>query len=144
MKFQLRYLAAILVLFIATSTLYAADYKVIVNNDVKNASITNSELKNIFLGRMSMWEGNIKIKPAYLKEDVDGAAVFYNGVVAMPAGKFKKIWVKLIFSGYGIEPKSAASIDEIVKYVTSTSGAIAVIPADKPTPTEEFKILTVN
>lgn len=143
MKSQLRYLAAILVLF-WVSALFAAEYTVVVNKDVKNASISKTELKNLFLGRMSMWEGNVKIKPAYLKVGTDGADAFYNDVVGMPAAKFKKIWVKLIFSGYGIEPKSATSVEEILKYVTETSGAIAVIPSGKSAGSGEFKVLTIN
>lgn len=143
MRFQLRYIAALLILLWVSNT-FAADYTVIVNKDVKNSTLTKSELKNIFLGRMSMWEGNVKIKPSYLKDGIEGASAFYDGVVAMPPAKFKKIWVKLIFSGYGVEPKSTNSLEEIKKYVAATSGAIAVIPVTKPEATDEFKILSVQ
>ena len=44
--------------------------------------------------------------------------------------EYKKYWSRIIFSGRGNAPKTFASDQEAITYVSETSGAIGVISKD--------------
>ena len=42
--------------------------------------------------------------------------------------KFKKVWLKKVFAGYGTEPTQVKSVTEIITFISFTPGAIGVVP----------------
>ncbi len=118
-------------LILATHSLYAGDFVALVNNDAGTTALTKSEVTAIYKGKKEQWPNGVKIKPSYLKKGAPGSDDFFGSILDLKVKKFKKIWLKKVFAGYGTEPSSLGSADAIASFVKTNPGAIGVIPADK-------------
>lgn len=122
------YKLMLLVVF-STVTLFASDYMVIINKKVSESELSKKEVVDIFTGNIDTWKDGTTIAPSHAEEDGEGADLFFNSLLEMSAQKFKKIWLKKLFAGYGAEPMSFSSAKEIVDFVKSVDGAIGVVPS---------------
>jgi ABC-type phosphate transport system substrate-binding protein len=123
---------ALLGLLLALGAQFAAafDGAVIANESAPAASLSADELKNILTGKTKYWDGGDAIIIVYVDGKTDAALKEASG---MDSSGFKTFWQRLAFSGRGSAPKKADSVDEAVKTVASTKGAIAVVTADAAT-----------
>lgn len=62
-----------------------------------------------------------------------------KGLTGKSAKRIKAVWTKLQFSGKGVMPNEFSSQDELVEWVASTEGAIAVV--DDSHVTSSVKVL---
>jgi len=102
-------------------------FVVITNQSVSLTSISSSQLKDIYTGKTTYWEGGQSIAITVLSDKADDALKEVSG---MDASEFKTFWQRLTFSGRGQQPKKANDIAAAVSMVASTKGAIALVPAD--------------
>src|ERR1041385_7195372 len=100
---------------------------VIANESVSAASLSADQLKDIYTGKTTYWEGGQAVVIIVLPGKTDAAMKEASG---MDASQFKTFWQRLAFSGRGKEPKKADDAASLISMVTSTKGAIAVAPAD--------------
>jgi ABC-type phosphate transport system substrate-binding protein len=121
----------IVVCALALSTSFAGGYVAVVNSDAGVTALTKADAAAIYLGKKEQWDNGTKIKPCYLKKGAPSSKEFFSEVVGVKVKKFKKVWLKKVFAGYGTEPNGAGSVADVVSYVKSNSGAIGVVPADK-------------
>jgi ABC-type phosphate transport system substrate-binding protein len=131
MKYFLRPLALAFMLSLS-GALHAsppANVRVIVNEEVREDSISAAALKNIYTGRTNYWDGGEQVVIAVLADNTDAALEEVSG---MDASEFRTFWQRLVFSGRGEEPRTATEAGALVKMVASTRGAIALVPADVP------------
>jgi len=112
---------------------------VIANKDVTTASVTRSELQNIFLGKTLKWPDGKKIKPAVLKEGSTHER-FLNEMLARRVAQFDTHWKQVIFTGKGRPPKMLDSEEELVQYVSVTEGAVGYIDSG----TEHADVKTIE
>ena len=105
----------------------------IANNTVPVASLTEADIKSIFLGKKTTVEGSkdgkkVKIKPviATLKGGATHDA-FLKKYVGKTATQYSNYWKKLVFSGKGKEPPSFKTEKELLAFVSKTKGAIGYI-----------------
>jgi len=103
--------------------------RVIVNEGVRDSSISAAALKSIYTGRTNYWEGGEHVVIAVLADETDEALAEVSG---MDASEFRTFWQRLVFSGRGEEPRSVTDAGSLVTLVASTRGAIALVPADVP------------
>jgi hypothetical protein len=116
-----------------------ANVRVIVNQGVRDGSISATALKNIYTGRTNYWDGGERVVIAVLTDRTDEAL---DEVSGMEASEFRTFWQRLVFSGRGEEPRRATDAASLVALVASTRGAIALVPADAPL--KGVKILDVQ
>ena len=102
-------------------------FVVITNQSVSLTSISSSQLKDIYTGRTTYWDGGQSIAITVLSDKADDALKEVSG---MDASQFKTFWQRLTFSGRGQQPKKANDTAAAVSMVASTKGAIALVPAD--------------
>jgi ABC-type phosphate transport system substrate-binding protein len=103
----------------------ASDVQVIANASVGVSEISSADLKDVFLGAKSS-VGGADVEPVLAKS---GAAheAFLKTVVGKSEQGLANHFKSLVFTGKGSMPKAFASDADIVKYVTSTKGAIGYI-----------------
>jgi ABC-type phosphate transport system substrate-binding protein len=116
-----------------------ANVRVIVNQGVRDGSISASALKNIYTGRTNYWDDGERVVIAVLADRTDEAL---DEVSGMEASEFRTFWQRLVFSGRGEEPRKATDAASLVALVASTRGAIALVPTDVPL--KGVKALDVN
>ncbi len=130
-----------LLLFLFTPGIVAADVLVITNKDVPEKDLSKDDIKNIFLGKKVQWKDNSKIH-FVISKDPDLHKSFLKAYVKRSTKQFKAYWRKMVFTGEGRKPKSFESTEELLKYVSSTPGAVGYI--DKNTTAVNVNTLTVK
>ncbi len=105
----------------------ALDGVVIANEGAPSASLTTAALKDIYTGKTMFWEGGQAVTIVYITEKTDAALKEASG---MDTSAFKTFWQRLTFSGRGQQPKKADDAASAVALVSSTKGAIAIVPAN--------------
>ena len=116
-----------------------ADVLIIANKDVKDTAITKADLKEIFLGKKVQWKDNTKIRFAILKES-DPHKTFLRTYINKSTQQYSNYWRKMVFTGKGRIPKSFATSSEMMKYVSSTNGAIGYVGSS----TKPANVNTIN
>lgn len=118
-----------------------AEVLLIGNNSISETSVSKSEVKRIFLGKMKKWNDGSKIRPVTLKRGAIHEE-FMKDFVNKTASAFSSFWKRAIVSGTGIPPKSFVSEEEVVNYVSSKPGTLGYISPD--TPHEGVKVISVQ
>jgi ABC-type phosphate transport system substrate-binding protein len=120
------------ILFVAIffTSAFAGDVIIVCNKSVTADSLTQSEIKDIFLGRKTRWSDGNKINFATLEEG-QTHEVFLKSYVSKTARQFGYYWDKQVFTGRGKTPKSFKTAKGLINYVSNTDGAIGYIAADE-------------
>ena len=125
---SLRIALAGLVLLASLSRALADEaFLVIANDSVSATTISVTELKDIFTGKTTYWEGGQSITIIFLPDQTDDALKEVSG---MDESQFKTFWQRLAFSGRGKMPRKTTDAAATVLLVASTKGAIALVPVD--------------
>ena len=119
----------------------AAEVIVIANKGVPVDSISGSTLKEIYLGKKTLWNKKMKIAPSLLKKGKTHDD-FLKKYIGKTAAQFRSYWNNLLFTGAGTPPPSFNTEKELVDYVAKTDGAIGYI--DSGTPHDKVKAITVK
>ena len=113
-----------------------ADLVVIVNPKSPAASMTASEVANIYLGK----------DPSFAPVDLPESAArndFYKKVTGKDSAQVKSLWARLVFTGRMLPPKEVSSSGDALKFVAGNDRGIAYI--DKSAVDGSVKaVLTVN
>ena len=102
------------------------DVVVIVNKSVQENSLPSNTIKNIFLGKKSVWDNGQKVEFLILNSG-DIHEVFLKKYVNKTVSQFSSYWIKQVFTGKGKSPKSFDSESALVKYVSTQDGAIGYV-----------------
>lgn len=124
------FLLPALLLFMSTMV-YAGSVKVVANKGLGLESVSRSELQQIFLGKVVTWSNGKKAVPVTLK----GGAVhdeFLKTHMGKSPSQYDTFWKQAIFTGTGRPPKALGSDADVVKFVSSTEGAVGYISAESP------------
>lgn len=119
----------------------AEELIIIVNNQAAADSLTDEQLKDIYLGKIKKWEGGTFIYLTVSKEN-DYNHDFMDSFLNMTPSKFTSHWKHLVFTGQGLEPRKLKSAEELVTFIEKRNGAIGFIPAGVPH--EGVKVLNIT
>ena len=118
-----------------------AECIVIVNKSVVDISLTERDVKLIFLGKKIKWLDGKKIhKAGLLKGPVHEE--FLNKYIHKSPSSYSSFWRLMIVTGAGIPPKSFKTEKEVIRYVAEKEGAIGYISS--PTDHKGIKVLTIK
>lgn len=113
-------------LIVLSLSSFCASAVTVIVHPSNSASLDESELKKIFLGKSKTFPDGNKIEPIDL---ASGGArdEFVKSVLGRSESQIKAYWAKLIFTGKGQAPKTLDSEAEIIKMVSQTPSAIAYV-----------------
>ena len=114
---------------------------VIANKGVKDATLSQNDIQDIYLGKKTKWSDNSEIKPAQLKEG-ELQDAFLKDLVKRSKRLYQNHWNKMVFTGQGFPPKTFKTQKELLEYVAETEGAIAYVT--KGQETTNVKLLEVK
>lgn len=118
----------------------AEDFYVIANIGNQTSQVSKGELKNIYLGYKTLWNGN-KILPARLGDHSPATTEFVKNVVGKTVGEYTSFWRRRLFSGRGIPPKRFVSEQEVSQFVGNNPNGIGFV--SNPPKDKNIKVLTV-
>ena len=106
-----------------------AEVAVIVNPGSGVSSLSDSDVKRLFLGKSKKFPGGGKAAPVDAKEGSGSRGAFYGVVVGKNDAQLKAYWSTMIFSGKGTPPKEVGSDADVVKHVANNPNAIGYVDA---------------
>lgn len=107
-----------------------AQVAVIANKSVPEGSISASKINEIYSLKAKTWSNGTAITTFTLKADNDASKKFF-GSLGKSSMEMKKMWMKLQLTGEGQPPVNCDSEEQVVDKVSSTTGGIGFVSADK-------------
>lgn len=132
---------AVLILLCFVSTAAFSEVVIIANNSVAESTISQNDLKKIFLGKTVKWPDKSSVNFVILKSG-ETHKKFVKTIVSKSPSQFKNYWKNMVFTGKGSKPKTFANQKDLIKYVSDTEGAIGY--AEKGSTIDNVKIINVN
>ncbi len=99
---------------------------IIINKDNSVPSINSRILRNIYLGKQTIWPDSKTILVAVLKEGKIHEK-FLKTIVQQNATQFSIYWKNQTFTGTGVAPRVFETENEIKSFVKDNPGAIGYI-----------------
>jgi len=115
--------------------------KFILNKKIDDP-ISSSVIKKIYLGKISKWKNYQRIK-FYMLESETITETFTKQYLGKNKRQFFNYWKRQVFTGKGSIPKTLKSIDEAIKIVSDTQGAIVYIP-DQKIDNEHIRVVSLS
>ncbi len=106
-----------------------ADCILIGNSAINEKSLTQGDVKRIFLGKMRKWSNGTKIRPVILKSGPIHEE-FIKNYLKKSTASFSSYWKRAIVTGTGLPPKSFETEKALMDYVAATNGAVGYISSD--------------
>ena len=115
-------------LLFGASAVWAEDIVVVVNDKAPVQSLTEQDIKDIYLGETGFW-GSTAIKPIGYQDGTSIQSSFLDKVIKTSENVYKTYWIKRIFREGGVPPAKAATPEEALRDVSSNVGGITYVPA---------------
>lgn len=126
-------LAAALWSFAFSSPSVVADtspaYLVIVHPTNRTTRVSRDFVARAFLKRVTRWQDGETIRPVDQSSEARTRHAFSLGVLNRSVDAVRSYWQQRIFSGRDLPPPELDSDEAIVRYVSSTKGALGYISA---------------
>ena len=106
-------------------------------------SLKKEDIKRIFLGRKTRWVNDEKILFVVFAEK-ETYTTFLKEYVGKTVFQYKNYWKKQVFTGKGRMPKAFKTSDEVIKYVSSTEGAISFTMSQDVPDDDSVKIIVIE
>ena len=118
---------------------------VIVKSEVSEKSLSTFQLLEIYDGNTQFWKNQAKITPCYLDpKDNELGMRFFKDLLNLSPVKFRKLWLKRVFSGQGSAPISLSNDKRVLEFVSDHRGAIGIISESWVDTTQNIRILVID
>ncbi len=117
----------------AAQYVYADGIIFVANASVPVDSLTHTEIKNIYMGKIKLWENGDKIILAYSSKE-SSQKLFLKKYLKKTPSQFVNYWRNLMFTGKASSiPKGITDEDELIKYIATQKGAIGYVSSVEQT-----------
>ncbi len=121
--------AIILVLCTFIYSSHAEEFAIIANKTFYKNSISQEDLRDIFLGKKKNFGVNEQIVIS-LFEDKKIHTQFVHKIIRKTPNQFKIWWKLQLYKGQGVLPVSFKTKEKLLEYISSTNGAIGYINSE--------------
>ena len=124
----MKYITAILMftLLSVSSVALAADYVLITDNSNPVTTISAKDVKNIYLGKKSVWSDGSHIT-VFTQIGSSVNKVFMKEMARKTPQQYSTYWKKSLFTGTGLPPKDFSTDEAVKAAVAAKPGAIGYI-----------------
>ena len=127
------------VLLCSLASVSLADIVVIVNPALGVSSISNKDLKRIYLGKTSSIADGTEMQLSDQKFDASIREAFYQKCCSSSAQKARSRWAGILFSGNGQPPAVVGGDRDVVAWVSARQDGIGYV--DSSAVTSSVKVL---
>ena len=118
--------AALFVLAAARAESADERYYALLNAKNPTRTVHTADVKALFMGTTSFWNGVVPVKLVGRTEKGVGAG-FFSGVLGTNAQRFQQHWTTRQLAGLGTSPEMVDDITAVAGRVRSSPGAISVV-----------------
>jgi hypothetical protein len=133
-KYKLKVYSALFVLLLLGGVSFSAhaDIVVVVNTANPVASLSEEDVRRIFMGRMRLFpKGEASIEAVDHDESRPIFVQFYHAITGLTPAKLKRQRASFLFSGKGRLPASLPDDAAVIDYVVTHPGGIGYLNADQ-------------
>ncbi len=114
----------------------------VVNQQLKQDSITRQGLSAIFKMRLHRWKDGTPVTVFVLADDNPLHKAFCKTILNVFPHQMRRTWDRMVFSGSGQAPIQLTDKKEMIERLSSTPGAIGYLPTNDLN--ENIKILHIQ
>jgi ABC-type phosphate transport system substrate-binding protein len=104
-----------------------ADVVAVVSSTSTIASLSNTQVTDIFLGKVSRFPNGTLAVPIDQAEGTSARDEFYAAFAGKSPAQVKSLWAKIILTGRGQPPKAVSNSIEVKKLLAANPQAIGYI-----------------
>ncbi|WP_299079200.1 phosphate ABC transporter substrate-binding protein [uncultured Paraglaciecola sp.] len=101
----------------------------VVVNPSNAATLSNDDIKRLFLGKSKSFPGGASAEPVNLKGSQATRGDFEQKALGKSSNQMKAYWSKLLFSGKANPPKEVANDAEVINLIKGNPAAIGYVDA---------------
>ena len=120
----------------------SAEVLVVVSAEAPVTRLTNSDLRDIYLGRRTLIVNGVQVVPLDLTEGTAARSEFYTHYTGQTPAQIKAHWARQIFTGRGQPPQALASSRAVVERLVSDVKALGYI--DPSFLDERLRVVTIE
>lgn len=132
-----KHIIKIITLFIMSSLIYipaSNGAEVVANSSIFQTAISKRELRSIFSLKLKQWRTGERIIVVTYSDETSVGKTYHANFCKDELGVFphqlQQAWDRSIYSGTGIPPKKVDSLEEMLKFISRTKGAIGYVDGD--------------
>lgn len=115
-----------LVIVFARTLVRGQDVTIVVNSSLPVSEITETQLRDIFIGARSRFDNGTRALPVLLKGG-PVHEVFLHRHIGETPDEFRTRWRRAVFTGQGSMPKEFSSEAAVIQFIEVTPGAIGYV-----------------
>lgn len=127
--------------FCVCTVLRAQDVTIVVNKNLPISQITETQLRDIFIGVRSQFDNGTRALPVLLRGG-PVHEVFLHRHIGDTPDEFRTRWRRAVFTGQGSMPKEFSTEAALIQYLEVTPGAIGYV--SRPPQSPSAKALTIR
>lgn len=127
---QLAAMACGLLLNLAAGAAYA-EVVVVVARDSAIETLSPTDLRDIYLGRLDRLPNGVSVTPIDQAESAPAYAAFYRRYLDQSPAQIKAHWSKRIFTGRGQPPRSVENGATMARTIAGNPDAIGYLDAER-------------
>lgn len=103
---------------------------VIANPAVADATLTDKEVQNAYLGKKTQWRDGRGMSLVTTSDNRVHESFLKRFIKKTPS-QFRIFWKRMEFTGQGVTPRELATEEDVITHVKNTDGAMGYVSADK-------------
>ena len=103
---------------------------IVIANDIGKKQLSNKEVVEIFKGKYTSWNNNVQTIIVLPSSRHYSSELISKNIFKGSKDVMMKYWLSLVFQGRANPPIFLENDNEIINYVETTSGAIAIIKSN--------------
>jgi len=123
-----RFFYPILLLSIAMLSNGLSAAEIIVHRAVKQETVTLNVARLLFTMRLLRWSDGKRVRVFVLPDPHPLHRLFTKQRLDLYPRQLRRVWDRHLFSGSGAVPVTVDSVDEMLKRVSETPGAVGYLP----------------
>jgi len=132
----------IAIILIASVSLSAQSFKVIVNNTNSVSSLAKTEVSNYLLKKRTKWSNGTDVIAVDLGTKSSARATFSKDILGKTVAQVRAYWQQSVFSGKDTPPREMESDNAVLEFVKANHGAIGYVSANANT--DGVKVISVK
>jgi len=123
-----RYFCLILLVSIVTRSNCLSAAEIVVHRAVKQGELTLNVARLLFTMRLLRWSDGTHVRVFVLPDSDPLHSAFAKQTLDLYPRQLRRVWDRRLFSGSGAVPVTVDSVEEMLRRVSETPGAIGYLP----------------
>jgi len=124
----IRYFRSLSLLLVAALVAPAGAAQIVVHHDVARQALTLNVARLIFTMRLLHWPDGTRVRVFVLPDADPLHQEFAKRSLDLYPRQLRRVWDRHLFSGAGAIPVEVSSVEEMLRRVAETPGAVGYLP----------------